>query len=175
MIAKLSKVQWLTVEELAELWAPELERPKSIVIRELRLALYKHQISGMPLGGQTFAYEKFKYQLSECPEDHQLPPLSTKIDREFVKSFCDKETWFLPSFWFEKKTNQPSFPGRPSVMAEVIKEFRRRADSNLILESLSAESRELEQWARNNLPGVQTPTLKTIQNNIRSEYRAIKK
>lgn len=175
MAAKLAKVQWLTIDELAELWAPELQCPKSMVRRELTLALYKLQKSGMPLGSsQIFVYEKFKEQLSVCPSNCELPALSTKVDRHFVKAFCDKETWYLPSFWFEKNKNDPSFPGRPTVMAAVFKEFRRRADSGLVLESLSAESRELEQWARNNLTG-QTPTAKTIQNNIRAEYRTVKK
>ena len=174
MAANLSKVQWLTVGELAELWAPELAIPKSIVVQELRLALYKLDKSGLPLNDQLFCYEKFKQQLSNRPEDHELPAPSRTIDREFVKAFCGKEIWHLPSFWFEKQTNQPSFPGRPSIMAAIQNELNNLAASGKLEPMISTQAEILHTWAKDNFPADQIPTIKTIENGIRLPYSRLK-
>lgn len=42
--APLKNVNWLSVREIAEIWAPELEIPASTIEREMRIALYKLEI-----------------------------------------------------------------------------------------------------------------------------------
>lgn len=68
----------------------------------------------------------------------------------------------------------PSFPGRPSLMASVEQEMRRRASAGELLPSLQNEAAWLSQWADINHPGQQTPTEKTIKNTLRYVYRSLK-
>lgn len=67
----------------------------------------------------------------------------------------------------------PSFPGRPSIMAAVEQEMRRRASAGELLPSLRQESAYLSEWARLNHHGQQTPTAKTIENALRNLYREL--
>ncbi len=63
-------------------------------------------------------------------------------------------------------------PGRPSKGMHVIRiEFDRRRIANECKPSLREEAEELESWFRNGYPTAQPVTRKTIENNIRSDYR----
>jgi hypothetical protein len=167
MPANLSAVQWMTVEEVAELWAPQLKLPQSLVCQELRLALYKISAASSEL--PTIQYQRFKTPLTAFPPEADLPPRSTRVDREFLKRFCDKELWLLPAFWFGSGSHLPSFPGRPSIMAAIMNELRRIDADGGLEESVRAQAKILEQWARENVPSAHYPTAKAIENNIRSE------
>ena len=66
-------------------------------------------------------------------------------------------------------------PGRPSKGIEIIRaEFERRVTAGEIAASLAAESRELADWYSQTYPESPRPTPKTIENILRSDYRAAK-
>lgn len=156
------------------MWAPELKCPKSIIVRELQLALYKLQVSQNPLDNQMFVYEKFKHQLSQYPDDKELPATSIKVDREFVRAFCDKETWMLPTFWFEKNSSEQSFPGRPSIMAAILNKLNASAEENGLEATLAEQARMLHDWTKSRFPTEQVPTVGSIENGIRNNYKRLK-
>jgi hypothetical protein len=163
MTGNLRNVQWLTVSELAELWAPELKIPASTIAREMQIALYKLEI-------------KYNYSdpINVNPADVDLPSLDTLVDREFIDSFHDKQIWKMPSFWFDARVAEPSFPGRPSLRSAIVQELRRRHETGEMLETIAAESRALSTWAENSFPGQQTPTPKTTENSIRTVYKTLR-
>jgi hypothetical protein len=65
-------------------------------------------------------------------------------------------------------------PGRPSSMHLVVAEFARRCREFEILPSLRAEAERLEAWFKGNHPNAPRPTVRTIENRIRHEYRRAK-
>ena len=66
-------------------------------------------------------------------------------------------------------------PGRPSKSKHLIEdELRRRAENNLLAGTLADEAAELLAWLVGNHSSKQRPTLDTIKNNIRAEYRRLK-
>jgi hypothetical protein len=66
-------------------------------------------------------------------------------------------------------------PGRPSKgMHFVRSEFDQRRHDNKCKQSLREEATELEHWFRARYPMAQPVKLKTIENNIRGDYRAWK-
>jgi hypothetical protein len=63
-------------------------------------------------------------------------------------------------------------PGRPTKGMHLIRaEFERRIETNTCKPSLREEATELEQWYRRQHPRAPFPKRKTIENNIRSDYR----
>lgn len=66
-------------------------------------------------------------------------------------------------------------PGRPKKGIDIIKlEFERRAAAKELASSLAAEARALQAWYRETYPRRDCPTTKTIENNIRLDYKATK-
>ena len=61
-------------------------------------------------------------------------------------------------------------PGRPSSMHLLDPEFKRRRDSNRCELSISAESKVLHAWLRENYPQAPLPTPRTIETRIRRDY-----
>lgn len=164
VITRWDKVNWLTVHEISNMWAPELGMPASVVERELRIALYKLEVD---------------YALNEPldvnPDTVDLPPPETLVSREFIERFHDKEAWKLPDFWFKDLPFSPSFPGRPSVMAAIIQELRERALREEMAATLAAQGRVLSDWAKARFPAKQTPTPKAVENGIRLVFNTLKK
>ncbi len=80
----------------------------------------------------------------------------------------EKEYQLAP---LNNSTTPPSFAGRPSTMAIVIKEFERRCEQNSLADNLSAEGKALSEWAEVNIDSLQTPKPRTIMNSIRTKYR----
>ena len=70
-----------------------------------------------------------------------------------------------------KNCPEPSFAGRPTLMARVLKEFERRCEQNCIEPSLLREGKVLAAWAAENIDAEQTPKQRTIMNAIRPKYR----
>lgn len=173
MNANLKSVQWLTVEEVSELWAPQLSIPKATIMRELQYALYKLEKAKTE---RYFGYEAMRKPLSEAPPDADLPSKDTLINREFIEAFCDKELWAMPLFWFKQIPTGPSFPGRPSIMSEIVQELEGRAKRGELERTLAAEAKALEQWAQANpeFVGKQLPRAPSIRNGVRSAYNILK-
>jgi len=63
-------------------------------------------------------------------------------------------------------------PGRPSKGMHLIRmEFERRLGETACKRMLREEATELRQWFYSTYPNAQPPTIKTIENNLRSDYR----
>lgn len=120
-----------------------------------------------------------------------------------LRAFCGGRHIDPPKFWFGEKpavaeaaptvphqeSDQPmaseasspatapqqeSFPGRPSLMAAIKEEMKRRRKDGELEDSLAAECRSLASWAENKFPGHQTPTNRTIENSLRRVFKSIK-
>lgn len=65
-------------------------------------------------------------------------------------------------------------PGRPSSMHLILDEFERRADRKELAPQLRAEATALVDWLRTTHPQAKRPTVKTVENRIRAEYRSRK-
>src|SRR6266446_2614921 len=154
---KYENIRWLTIKEIAELWAPEIGIPSSVIQRELQLA-----VINLPrwVGGTQL--------ISEFPSDDTLPSPDQRMDKHEVGLFCEKQGhWPKPNFWFSRSQTSPSYPGRPSVMHAIVQEFERIASSGELKETLAQQSTALAEWARScDFGVVQAPTATTIGNNI---------
>lgn len=166
--ASLAKVQWMTISEMAELWAPQLKLPATTIERELRFALYKILKSREQEAG---SFEAMMVPLDKLPPEEELPRSDELVSKEFIEKFCRKQTWLLPKFWTATLPKRKR--GRPDLMQPVMEEMQRRALSELLRPTLAAECRELHQWAKENLPREQVPAAKSIQNKANSAYRAL--
>jgi hypothetical protein len=63
-------------------------------------------------------------------------------------------------------------PGRPTTGMYLIRvEFERRLGGNACKPTLREEATELRQWFCSNYPTAPPPTIKTIENKLRSDYR----
>ena len=158
-----TKVNFLTVKEISDLWEIELKIPSSIISRELRIALYKLSIE-----------YPFSKNIDIKPSEVDLPSENEYISRELIDRFCDKQIWKLPSFWFKGLPTAGSFPGRPSVMDAILQELSNRAERGELADSLAEQSRQLSEWAGRRFPGQQTPKPKSTENGIRSTYNMLK-
>src|ERR1700694_5759816 len=86
------EVSFLPINEIAELWAPELGLSRSIVVQELRLGLIN-----LP------RLRKGKPLLKKCPPDADLPPATEPFYRRDIIDFCNKQAgWPKPQFWFPR-------------------------------------------------------------------------
>jgi hypothetical protein len=66
-------------------------------------------------------------------------------------------------------------PGRPKKGIDIIRiEFQRRVEAGEIAASLAAEARALQVWYRQTWPRRDCPTAKTIENNLREAWRAVR-
>jgi hypothetical protein len=65
-------------------------------------------------------------------------------------------------------------PGRPTISHLIKGEFERRRDANITERTLEGEAAALASWARDTHPNAKTPSVKTIQNQIRHEHRRIR-
>lgn len=158
------KVNWLSVREIAEIWSPELGIPASMIEREMRIALYKMEID-----------YPWDTEINVNPDTVDLPSPETLIDRDFIERFHDKQLWKLPDFWFKDLPTGPSFPGRPSVMTAIVQELEARARKHELAPSLSEQSRQLSDWAKEKFPGQQTPQPNSTANGIRTAYNALRR
>ena len=66
-------------------------------------------------------------------------------------------------------------PGRPTKGIDIIRvEFQRRVEAGEIADSLAAEARALQAWYRETYSRRDCPTTKTIENNLREAWRAVR-
>ncbi len=65
-------------------------------------------------------------------------------------------------------------PGRPSIKHLVLSEFRRRSGAGEVERTLAAEAKALQKWAKQEHPKAPALTPRTIETQIRAEYRRYK-
>lgn len=85
MNAHLEKVQWLSIEEVAEQWAPQLKLQKTVIQRELQYAMYKLERAKT---GEHCNYDEMKRPLDEAPAPKDMPSPETLLNREFIERFA---------------------------------------------------------------------------------------
>src|SRR5262245_15713605 len=123
MRANLAKVQWLSIAELVEMWAPEIAVPRELMIRELRYGLYKYERSR-----QNHPEFVCGQPLKKQPPENELPPVDEPLlYKEFMLAFCEKQGWPLPRSW-PYIEGKPRGAGRPAKMNAIVQELRRRAE-----------------------------------------------
>lgn len=160
----LHRVSHLSLREIAEIWAPEAQRPESFLLRELQTAVVNLQ-----------RLDKGEPLLDVPLSDDELPDPDQRVDRAWLVEFCSKQEWNTPEFWFgEKRHKGPSFPGRPSKMAAIVQELRRRADAGELEATLAAEARHLSKWAAERFPEEQTPKPRSTETGIRKDFWKLK-
>lgn len=172
MPSDLQNVQWLTISEISELWSKQLNVPQAVVQRELRYGIYK--IEKFASGELRGSYDELKKPLSEPPPEADLPSSETLLTKEFLERFADKQSWMLPNFWFDDWPLDNAYPGRPSLKNAVAVELKRVAETGELAPTLAEQARYLEEWARKTFPAAQTPTVKTVENQIRMMYNQLK-
>src|SRR5262249_50323904 len=61
-------------------------------------------------------------------------------------------------------------PGRPSIAHKIMAEFKCRGGAGETLTSICAEAGTLREWALTHHPDAPTPTRRSIENLIRTQY-----
>ena len=158
-------VRWLTIKEIADLWAPQLGIASSIVERRLQLV-----VINLP------RWRKGEPLIDKHPPENELPSVTTVIDRQDIVDVCRKQGgWPRPDFWFEEIDDKgKSFPGRPSIMRAIVQELESLAKEGKLEDTLAAQAQKLEEWARHNCPGQQIARAPSIANGIRDDFRRLK-
>lgn len=172
MRASLDSVQWLSIDGIAEMWAPALELPKSEVLRELQFGLYKIECfrkSGM----EGMPYDDWTKPLGSAPPPQDLPSPEAIVNREFIERFCMKQSWLLPEFWFKNPMTTPPRRGRPSIMDKLLDELTRLAASGSLSPNLAHQARHLRDWAVTTIGG-DVPMASSIEKGIRFQYNVLK-
>jgi len=99
--------------------------------------------------------------------------LPLDLDRDEIADWCAAKSHPRPRFWFgDSEEKQIGYGGRPSFMAEIKLELRRRAEAGVMDPMLREESESLALWAKGHAPGT-TPQAKSIENAIRELYRTL--
>jgi hypothetical protein len=91
------------------------------------------------------------------------------------KRWCLTKGICKPAFWFEGDKKTRALPGRPSSMHLIENQMELRAREKRLAPTLTQESRELANWADENLPPQEPrPRARTIGNRLRSRYRQLR-
>lgn len=72
------------------------------------------------------------------------------------------------------RRSETGAPGRPSSMHLVVLKLRERAKAGRLETTVKGEAAALAAWFKANHPDKAPPTAKTIENNIRAEYRHLR-
>lgn len=125
----------------------------------------------VPRGGVVFLAAANGEQGIPLPSILRLGGGGLILDRPALGEWLSG--WFQTGEAVQPPQPGPSFPGRPSLMAAVEQEMRRRASNGELLPSLQKEAAWLTEWTDINHPGQQTPTEKAIKNALRHVYRSL--
>lgn len=107
----------------------------------------------------------------------QFPAILITVDHVRVhKSERDRfeQTYDLANISIDEEGMPPllSYPGRPSVMHKIAREFNARVGLKLVKTTLMDEARHLREWIIEEEPAIQPPTERTIANALRIAYHA---
>lgn len=122
------------------------------MLRELRLG-----VINLP------RIERGEGLIPEFPPEEELPPITFRVDRDWVERFAAKNRWSRPRFWFgDGPAGRPA--GRPQLAGweQIQGEMERRIREGEAEESWRAESNYLAEWIANQMPRLKTPSAKRI-------------
>jgi hypothetical protein len=160
----LHNVRLLSLREIAEMWALEVNAPQSTILRELRIAVLN--LPRWQAGEPLLAEE-------DIPPDDELPDPKERVNREWLMRFCDKQGWRQPYFWASGgPAARRAHVGRPAYLhfEQIFDELRRRAEAGEMEATKIAESKYLNTWARQTFPGDEPPVPETIAQRISNLY-----
>ena len=160
------RTRYLTLETIAELWAPELRHqlPQDELLRLLRLGIINVDRIRNGLA-----------RLEIQPPDHQLPKADSRVDWEWMVMFCHKQEFPYPRFWGPEEKEPVKGVGQPDKNRNLIMQlFHERVDAGELKSSCAAEARELRKIALKQADPAKVPVARYIENLIRSEYNEIK-
>lgn len=151
-------VRRLSVREIVDLWVREIEIHPITLERELRRFLVN---SGL-------AWREGERINPDTP-DADLPGAETLVDKDWVRMFCGKKDWSLPTFWFPPDPEEVRRRGRPSVKCEIVRKFEERREQGQTRDTISKEADEISAWLQRqgHKKGTQS---KTVQKHIRPLY-----
>jgi hypothetical protein len=112
-------------------------------------------------------------EVAEFSESFLAAIMPLSLDQDEFADWCTAESHPWPKFWLGgKEDEQVSFRGRPSIMAKIRLELRRRAEAGIMNSVLREESEDLAAWARHRFQS-EVPQAKSIENGIRHLYREL--
>ena len=89
----------------------------------------------------------------------------------YVKGWVFIRNGALPRILGQADRYHTGVPGRPSIGQLIVVEFKRRSEAEERSPTLHAEAKVLQDWAKSEHSEAPTPTVGTIENQIRSLYR----
>jgi hypothetical protein len=189
--------RWIAFVDLADWCAQSTARATVADEDEARVLAYRRLTESVLIGEfEREGTSKILYLVPDVFDDDETPRFRlTREKFDFAASIGSapdllRRCWLLREMarlWIEthgyhwpphfeptmtdSATPATGAPGRPSKGMHLIRaEFERRIDKNTCKPSLREEATELEQWFRRRHPRAPFPTVKTIENSIRSDY-----
>lgn len=154
-------VREMPIEDIARLWFRELGMSRELLERELRLAVLNLDRNWREEG-----------LIAEVPPDEELPPVTTRLSKEQIQEFCEKQRgWPLPEFWFGPQGDEPRPRGRPSHMPAILQELERRAEAGELEATVTEQARALNQWAIEQ--GERCMKVESVRDGISRRYRQL--
>jgi hypothetical protein len=190
--------RWIALVDLVDWCAQSTARASVAEENEARVLAYQRLTESILMGEfEREGTSKILYLVPDVFDDDGTPRLRlTREKFDFAVSIGSapdllRRCWLLREMarrWIEthgyhwpphfepamtdSATTATGAPGRPSKSMHLIRgEFERRIDANTCMPSLRKEATELGQWCRRQHPLAPFPTRKTIENNIRTDYR----
>jgi hypothetical protein len=131
----------MLLSELAERWAPELDRSGTTVLVALAKAAHPLRYDSVFVTSVT---EGVKGNLGK----HE-------VTQEFARHCAVKYGWDLPAFWFG--TGEPRQKGRPTNRELVLREYQARTAAGEREETIRAEARAIHRSLKKNAPEQKIP------------------
>lgn len=138
-------VRRLPISVIADEWYRErtLGLPRRVIAAELRRSL----VNMDPLWNWQ---ENGLVQIGDLPPLEDLPPEETELDINHLRTFCRKQRWPLPRFWFPDEAPPPRRRGRPSNKSATVQQFIQWLEEGRTWHSQIDAARDLENWQRGN-------------------------
>ena len=156
----LHTVRYLTLSEIAAMWAEEVDTLESIMLRELRLGVLNIK-----------RLEEGQEMLDVLPPEKDLPDPSEPVDQLWLAEFLKKQDgWYEPKFWRHREQVQSKLPGRPSLKETVIQIFDERKANGETASGITAECREIISILDNMQLEEKIPQGEAVRQMIHSRY-----
>lgn len=127
---RLTGIAELSIGEIAQLLAREMDVPSSLVERQLQLFLinkHRAEVDQPPI-------ERF----SDLELGEGVPSTDALMTREMLEEFCAEMEWPPPAFWTDaaappsEESVASRGPGRPTRKDEILEKFGERVGQELV-------------------------------------------